>query len=186
VKREPRPRGPSPWQTVLEMQRGMYEAGDGQALLAAAALCLTELEPAPEWVQQAFIAALQRYSRGEALTLDAAFGLTRQKKGEHSVAARRQRFFGLGVAGNVYAAKRAGLGTKAAIQQTARQYGLGTTTVTKYWNAHGARIEQHMAELAARAAREFDAFVAHLKETEPDLQKRQTAIARYKREMRAG
>ena len=95
-------------QDMIDMQRRRYEAGDGHALLAAVAWCPIDRNPAPQWVQQAFGAAVQRFQSGKVPTLDETFGFARNAKGKHVAAARRRRFLGLQVAYSVYQMHQAG------------------------------------------------------------------------------
>lgn len=62
-------------QLVLERLRERYEAGDKDALLHALHWCLAFDQAPPAWVSHNVTAALMRFWKYQAATLDDAFGV---------------------------------------------------------------------------------------------------------------
>ena len=131
------------------------------------AWCLIDRNPAPEWVQQAFGAAVQRFQSGKVPTLDEAFGFARKAKGKQVAAAQRRRFLGLQVAYSVYQMHHAGgMKVKDAIREVARANGIGKTLAGDFWAEHAARIERLVRE--GKVERELEKLQQRVKETAPD------------------
>lgn len=73
--------------------RARCEAGEGEALLAALGMCLVADGPAPQWVQEAYQAAMNRWEGWQARTLGEAFNVedrptdprSFQKQARHAV-----------------------------------------------------------------------------------------------------
>jgi len=73
---------PALWRELESCQR-RYARGDHAALLEALWAWLTWCQGPPDWMVKGYHAAMMKFARGEALTLDAAFGIKRPS-GEHS------------------------------------------------------------------------------------------------------
>ena len=72
---------PALWRDLESCQR-RYEQGDHAALLEALWAWLTWCQGPPDWIVRGYHAAMMKFAKGEAPTLDAAFGVHRPP-GEH-------------------------------------------------------------------------------------------------------
>ena len=68
----------------LEWCRRRCEQGDHMELLNALWAWLSWCKGPPNWIVNGYHAAMMKLVRGEALTLDAAFGIKRRPPGEHT------------------------------------------------------------------------------------------------------
>lgn len=74
---------------LLAQYESDFNAGDNAALLNAVSVCLNCGCDVPEWVAIGFNVVVMKYDSGEAMTLDEAFGLQRQK-GKHQSTYRKE------------------------------------------------------------------------------------------------
>lgn len=123
--------------------RAAAQAGDGRALLAALeAACVGRCEM-PDWLQQAIVSAIRRYTHHQAHTLDDAFNVKRPG-GYRRKASRDRATTGFLVWADVAELVSAGaVVDEALFEAVGALHNVGKTTAAKWYYTYLERLPPH-------------------------------------------
>lgn len=112
-----------------------HNAGSKDALLRALTVCLAFRYPLPEWVRAGAYAALNRYRRYEAATLDEAFGVKRSQDPRSIASKRRAYKIASKVCIHIFTQSRV-FGkslNEEFFEEVGKKFGISKTRVKEYW-----------------------------------------------------
>lgn len=136
---------------AIERYRETAQAGDGRALLAALeSACVGRCEM-PDWLQQAIVTAIRRYTHHQAHTLDEAFNVKRPN-GYRRKASRDRATTGFLVWFDVSELVSAGaVVDEALFEAVGSLHGVGKTTAAKWYYTYLERTPRHGLPMALEA-----------------------------------
>lgn len=106
---------------------------DRATLVRVLALCVERRQVLPDWAALPLTTALRKWEQAEERTLDQALGVDRPR-GWRQGAARRQALLQPAVIEALQNLRASGASlTEDTFEQVAERFGIGATTVKRYW-----------------------------------------------------